>query len=150
MKGTGVGRCWPSPGNHPLSRILMAKDSSMAFRDLTYAINGAVYEVHNVLGGGFLEKVYENALLIELKKIGVNAKAQIPVSIYYKGDIVGEYIADLVVEDKIILELKTVDDLTSVHQAQLINYLKASDKKLGLLINFKGPKATIRRIALEE
>jgi GxxExxY protein len=121
----------------------------MNFRDLTYKINGAVFEVHRTLGEGFLEKVYENALLLELRNQGLRAESQVPVPVFYKGTMVGDYMADLVVEDQVILELKTVEDLTSVHQAQLLNYLKATGKPLGLLINFKGKKAMIRRLALD-
>ena len=120
----------------------------MDFRDLTYKINGAVFEVHRTLGEGFLEKVYENALLNELRNQGIKAEAQVPVSVFYKGAVVGEYVADIIVEDTVILELKTVEELTTVHQAQLLNYLKATNKPLGLLINFKGKKAMIRRLAL--
>ena len=122
----------------------------MDLRDLTYKINGAIYEVHQTLGEGFLEKVYENALLYELKDQGLNAEVQVPVPVYYKTKMVGDYIADLVVEDKVILELMTVDELSSVHQAQLLNYLKATGKPIGLLVNFKGKKATIRRLVLEK
>ena len=120
----------------------------MDFRELTYKINGAVFEVHRTLGEGFLEKVYENALLLELRNQGLRAESQVPVPVFYKGTMVGDYLADLVVEDQVILELKTVDELSAVHQAQLLNYLKATGKPLGLLINFKGKKAMIRRLAL--
>jgi GxxExxY protein len=121
----------------------------MDFRELTYKINGAVFEVHRTLGEGFLEKVYENALVLELRNLGFKAESQVPVPVYYKGQMVGDYLADVVVEDKVIVELKTVEDLTSVHQAQLLNYLKASGKPLGLLVNFKGKKAVIRRMTLK-
>ncbi len=121
----------------------------MSSRELTYKINGAIFEVHRTLGEGFLEKVYENALLIELRNQGLKAESQVPVPVFYKDHIVGDYLADLVVENQIIIELKTVDELTAVHKAQLINYLKATGKPLGLLVNFKGKKATIRRLALD-
>jgi GxxExxY protein len=120
----------------------------MSFRELTYKINDAIFEVHRTLGEGFLEKVYENALLIELRNQGLQAESQVPVPVFYKGNRVGDYLADLVVDDQIIIKLKKVDELTAVHQAQLINYLKATGKPLGLLVNFKGKKATIRRLAL--
>ena len=120
----------------------------MNLRDLTYKINGAIFEVHRTLGEGFLEKVYENALLFELRNLGLQVESQVPVPVFYKGMMVGDYVADLVVEDQVILELKTVEDLTAVHQAQLLNYLQATGKPLGLLINFKGKKATVRRLAL--
>jgi GxxExxY protein len=120
----------------------------MSFRELTYKINGAIFEVHRTLGEGFLEKVCENSLLIELRNQGLQAESQVPVPVFYKGNMVGDYLADLVVDDQIIIELKNVDELTAIHQAQLINYLKATGKSLGLLVNFKGKKATIRRLAL--
>jgi GxxExxY protein len=121
----------------------------MDFRELTYKINGAIFEVHRTLGEGFLEKVYENALLIELRNEGLKVDSQVPVAVFFKGSMVGDYLADLMVEDQIIIELKTVDELTAVHQAQLLNYLKATGKPIGLLVNFKGKKVTIRRLVLD-
>jgi len=120
----------------------------MELNDITYAINGAVFEVNNILGPGFLEKVYENALLVEFKRRGLKAKNQVPVSVSYKGEVVGEYFADLLVEDKVIVELKTVENLDRTHEAQLLNYLKATDLKVGLLVNFKHKKADIKRMVL--
>ena len=121
----------------------------MKLNDVTYAINGAVFEVNNILGPGFLEKVYENALLVELKKRGLNAKSQVPITVNYKGEVVGDYIADLLVEDKVIVELKTVENLEKAHEAQLINYLKATGLHVGLLVNFKRKKADIKRMVLD-
>ena len=120
----------------------------MDINELTYMINGAIYEVNRELGSGFLEKVYENALLVELTNRGLNAKNQIPICVKYKGTDVGEYYADIVVENQVILELKTVDSLQKIHEAQLLNYLKATGYKIGLLVNFKYPKAEIRRFVL--
>ena len=120
----------------------------MDINDVTYAINGAVFEVNRVLGPGFLEKVYENALLVELKRRGLKAETQVPIQIQYKGQIVGEYIADIVVEDRVIIELKSVDQLQKIHEAQILNYLKATGFKIGLLINFKHPKAEIKRFVM--
>ena len=117
-------------------------------KDLTYRIRGGVYEVFNQLGGGFLEKVYEKALAIELSDQGLEVKRQYPIKVSYKGTPVGEYIADLVVENKIIIELKAQDNLLPIHEAQIINYLKATDMKVGLLINFKHPKAEIKRFVV--
>jgi len=116
---------------------------------LTYAINGAIFEVNRVLGPGFLEKVYEKALFIELKDRGFYVKAQAPIDINYKSQCVGEYIADLLVEDCVIIELKTVERLEKIHEAQLLNYLKATGLKVGLLVNFKSPKVEIKRFVLE-
>jgi GxxExxY protein len=120
----------------------------MNINELTYLINGAVFEVNRVLGPGFLEKIYENSMVIELKKRNLKAKAQVPVKVEYKGEIVGEYFADIVIEDRIILELKAVESLQKIHEAQILNYLKATDYKIGLLINFTYPKAEIKRFVL--
>ena len=121
----------------------------MNVNDLTYSINGAVFEVSRTLGFGFLEKVYENALLVELHKRGLRAESQVPIKVCYKGEIVGEYFADILVEGKIIIELKAVENLEKIHEAQLLNYLKATGIKIGLLVNFRHPKALIRRIVLD-
>jgi len=121
----------------------------MDINDITYAINGAAFEVNRILGSGFLEKVYENALLIELRERGFNAESQVPVKVFYKNKVVGEYIIDILVDKKVIVELKTVEKFDNVHQAQLLNYLKASGIQVGLLINFKHPKVEIKRMVLE-
>ena len=120
----------------------------MGINDITYAINGAVFEVNKVLGAGFLEKVYENALLIELQKRGLKAESQVPLTVTYKGETVGEYFADIVVEDAVIIELKAVEKLQKIHEAQVLNYLKTTGFKTGLLVNFKYPKADIKRLVL--
>jgi len=121
----------------------------MDINNVTYAINGAAFEVNRILGSGFLEKVYENALLIELKERGLNAESQVPVKVFYKKKVVGEYIIDILVEKKVIVELKTVEKFDNVHEAQLLNYLKASGIQVGLLINFKHPKVEIKRMVLD-
>ena len=120
----------------------------MDINDLTYKINGAIFKVNKVLGIGFLEKVYENALLVELRNIGLNAKSQVPINVKYEGEIVGEYFADIVVEDKVVLELKVVEYLEKIHEAQLLNYLNATEYNIGLLVNFTYPKAIIKRFVL--
>jgi GxxExxY protein len=116
--------------------------------DLTYKINGAIYEVNKVLGSGFLEKVYENALMTELDSRGIQAQNQVPIQVTYKGEIVGDYIADVIVENKVILEIKAIEALQKIHEAQLLNYLKATDFKIGLLVNFTHPKAVIKRFII--
>jgi GxxExxY protein len=121
----------------------------MEINDITYAINGAVFEVNNILGPGFLEKVYENALLVELNKRGLKAKGQVPIAVTYKGEVVVDYTADLLFEDKVIVELKTVENLEKTHEAQLLNYLKATSLHVGLLVNFKRKKADIKRMVLD-
>ena len=120
----------------------------MDLNELTYMIRGAIFEANRVLGAGFLEKVYENALLIELKEKGLKAEAQVPIRVLYKGREVGEYYADIVVEGRIILELKAIESLQKIHEAQLLNYLKATGYKIGLLVNFKHPKAEIKRFVM--
>jgi len=120
----------------------------MDINEITYLINGAIYEVNRELGTGFLEKVYENALLIELTNRGLKAKNQVPIRVKYKDTEVGEYYADIVVEDQVILELKVVDSLQKIHEAQLLNYLKATGFKIGILVNFIHPKAEIKRFIL--
>ena len=127
---------------------LRERDSLMDINDITYAINGAVFEVNRILGAGFLEKVYENALLFELKRRGLKAKNQVPIKVSYKDNVVGEYIADILVEETVIVEVKTVEKLDNVHEAQLLNYLKATGIRVGLLVNFKHPKAEIKRMVL--
>ena len=120
----------------------------MTINEITYIINGAIFEVNRILGPGFLEKVYEKALLIELRNRGLKVENQVPINVKYKGQSVGEYIADLLVEEKVIVELKTVESLTKVHEAQLLNYLQATGMKIGLLVNFKSQKAEIKRMVL--
>ncbi len=120
----------------------------MDINELTYQINGAIFEVNRVLGAGFLEKVYEYALLLELLDRGLKAQSQHPIKVTYKGKEVGEYYADIVVENQVILEIKAVDSLQKIHEAQLLNYLKATGYKIGLLVNFTHPKAEIRRFIL--
>ena len=120
----------------------------MDINELTYKINGAIFEVNRVLGSGFLEKVYEKALMVELKLRGLSAKSQVPVTVDYKGEMVGEYFADIVVEDQIIMELKAIATMQNIHEAQLLNYLKATGYKVGLLVNFTHPKAEIKRFVM--
>jgi len=115
---------------------------------LTYEIIGAAFEVSRILGPGFLEKVYENALLFELRKRGLKAENQVPIKVSYKGHSVGEYVADILVEGAVLLELKTVESLDKAHEAQMLNYLKATGMKIGLLINFKADRAQIKRMVL--
>ena len=114
--------------------------------DLSYRVRGCVYEVYRELGAGFLEKIYESALLIELRAAGLNAEAQRPIRVRYKGRAIGDFAADIVVENKILLELKAVSILRPEHEAQILHYLKATGLKLGLLINFTAPRAEIKRI----
>ena len=121
-------------------------EENFIHKELTYKIIGCAMEVHRELGYGFLEKVYENSLMILLEKEGINARQQHPVPVYFQEKIVGEYFADIIVEDKLIIELKTVEKLINVHYTQLLNYLKATRIRLGLLINFAPRKLEYERL----
>ncbi len=114
--------------------------------ELTYKIRGAIFEVFRQLGAGFLEKVYENALMIELHNCGLQAASQQAIHVYYKNQIVGNYIADIIVNEQVLLELKAVSQLAPIPEAQLLNYLKATQIEIGLLVNFTHPKAVIKRL----
>ena len=114
---------------------------------LTEQIIGCAFEVSNTIGSGFLEKVYENSLAHELRKAGLRVEQQKTISVYYDGVIVGEYVADLVVNDAVLVELKAVKSLDDIHFAQCMNYLKATGLKICLLLNFGKPKVEIKRIA---
>ena len=112
--------------------------------DLTQKIIGCAYTVHNKLGPGFLEKVYENALRIELEKLGLVVKQQEPIHVTYDGQVVGEYYADLWVDERIVVELKAVQTLVKQNEVQLVNYLTATGINNGLLLNF-GPSMQVKR-----
>ena len=116
----------------------------MLYEELTKKIVHAAHLVHDELGFGFLEAVYGNALYKELCSIGLKCECQKPMDVYYKGERVGHYIADMVIDDKIVIELKAVVDLRPEHEWQLLNYLAASHIELGLLINF-GRSVKVRR-----
>ncbi len=118
----------------------------MLHEELTAKALEACFEVSRELGTGFLESVYERALLIALKQKGLEAKAQFPLSVKFRGQIVGEFYADILLEGKIILELKATRGLTPEHQAQLINYLKATGIDVGLLVNFGTPRLEYKRL----
>ena len=115
---------------------------------ISFAIQGCVFDVYRQLGCGFLEKVYEKALLAELESQGLRAETQVPVTVQYKNVVVGEYFADIVVEKRIILELKAQQKLPQASKAQLLNYLKATGLHLGMLVNFAFPKASVKRVVL--
>jgi GxxExxY protein len=112
--------------------------------ELTQTIIGCAYTVHNKLGSGFLEKVYENALRIELEKGGFRVKQQEPISVTYDGQVVGEYYADLWVDERVVVELKAALSLVKEHEVQLVNYLTATKVDHGLLLNF-GPSVQVKR-----
>jgi len=118
----------------------------MRYQDLSEKIIGSAYRVHKELGRGFVEKVYKNALAIELGEAGLRCSCEVPLTVLYHGKIVGEYCADLIVEDKIIVEAKAVSKLDPAHEVQLVNYLKATGLNVGLLINFGRSVEVKRRV----
>jgi len=120
--------------------------TSLSNHDLTDKIIACAFKVSNTLGSGFLEKVYENALAHELRKIGLSADQQYPIQVIYDGIVAGDFYADLLVEKRIILELKVVETLNDIHMAQCLNYLKATGLSICLLINFHAPKVEIKRV----
>jgi GxxExxY protein len=120
--------------------------NKLLYKDLSYKIVGAAMEVHNTLGPGFLEKVYEEALAYELDLRGITVETQHPLVVHYKGRIVGEYIADMIVEDKIILELKAIKQLAKIHTAQAVNYLVATGYELAILLNFGPSRLEHKRV----
>ena len=121
-------------------------EEQFLYKDLSYKIIGLAMEVHRKLGCGFLEKVYENSLMLLFRREGIPAKQQVAVKVYFEGEKVGDYIADILVAGKIILELKTVSTLIEEHKAQTLNYLKATNLQLALLINFGAKSLQYARI----
>jgi GxxExxY protein len=120
----------------------------LKYEEVSRQILKASFEVHNILGCGFLEKVYENALVRELNLLGLKVQNQKEVSVHYKGKEVGSYLADLVVEDKVIVELKVAEEISKIHQAQILNYLKAGGYEVGLILNFSKPKLQWKRLVV--
>ena len=117
----------------------------MEYQGLTEIIIGCAYSVYNKMGFGFLESVYEKCMLIELGKEGLSVEAQKPITVFYENDIVGEFIADIIVENTVILELKSVKRIVQAHEVQLVNYLVATGKPVGLILNFGERKVEIKR-----
>lgn len=122
--------------------------SALLHSEVTGQIIGAAFKVWKILGYGFLEKVYENALVVELKLRGVTVDQQHDIDVYYKGVRVGQYIADLLAEQKVIVEIKAEREYNSKHEAQLLNYLKATGIRVGLLINFGEKKCEFKRLIM--
>ncbi len=117
----------------------------MEYEEITETIIGCAYRVYNKMGFGFLESVYEKCLLIELSNSGLTAESQKPITVYYHGIIVGNFIADIIVNDTIILELKSVRKIIKAHEVQLVNYLIATGKPVGLILNFSDSKVEVKR-----
>ncbi len=114
---------------------------------ITGLILKAFFKVYNTLGYGFLEKVYENAMLIELRKMGLSCSNQLPIQVFYDDQVVGDYIADILVEELVIVELKAIETIAPIHETILVNYLKGTELEVGLLLNF-GPKPEYKRRVL--
>ena len=129
----------PVDSNEPRSEI----------NQITERVINCVYRVSNTLGSGFLEKVYENALAIELRESGLRVEQQHPIKVFYNNNLVGEFVADLLVEDRVIVEIKAAKTLDDFHSAQCMNYLKATGLKVCLLVNFGRPRVDIKRIVLD-
>jgi GxxExxY protein len=117
----------------------------MQHEELTKAIIGCAYRVYNTLGAGFLESVYERSLLIELRAAGLLAVPQVGLDVFYRETPVGHFFADIIIEDTVIVELKAIDELAKIHEEQLVNYLDATGKPIGLLINFGPDGVLVRR-----
>ena len=117
----------------------------MDHKELTEKIIGCAYRVYNKMGHGFLESVYEKCLMIELKKVGLQAESQKSITVEYEGESVGEFFADIVVEESVILELKSVKQIVRAHEIQLVNYLVATGLEVGLILNFAEKKVEVKR-----
>ena len=120
----------------------------LLYEELSNQVVGAVFNVHNELKGGLLESCYHNALFFELKSVGLNVTYNAPFNVYYRNEQVGEYYADLLVNNKIIIEIKSVSALSSAHEAQLLNYLHISKCRVGYLINFQGQRVVWKRFVV--
>lgn len=130
-----------------MDKIKIESDK-IVYRELSYKIVGIAMTVHNELGYGFLEKVYENAMMILFRRDGITAQQQYPIKVQFQDEIVGDYYADILVEDKIILELKSTAQIVDVHRAQTLNYLKATGIKLAMILNFGKEKLEYERLVL--
>ncbi|MGH7908621.1 MAG: GxxExxY protein [Thermodesulfobacteriota bacterium] len=115
---------------------MITKEKEILYKDISYKIIGLAMDVHSKLGHGFLEKVYENAMMLLFRREGIQAKQQAPIKVYFEGEVLGEYFADILVEDKIILEIKALDKIIEAHIVQTLNYLKATGIRLGIILNF--------------
>ncbi len=119
---------------------------NMLYRELTEQVIECCLDVIRELGSGFLESVYEKALLVALAQKGLSARSQVPLKVRFRGEVVGEFFADIMIDDKLIVELKAAKALLPEHQAQVINYLKATGTDVGLLVNFGTPKLEVKRL----
>ncbi len=123
-------------------------EDKILYKDLSYKIVGLAMQVHNKLGFGFSEKVYENSTMILFRREGIQAKQQTPITVYFEGEVVGDYYADILVEDKIILELKSAEEIADAHRSQVLNYLKATGLQLAIILNFGKEGLEYERLVL--
>ena len=123
-----------------------AGGNEILYKDLSYKIVGLAMRVHSKSGYEFLEKVYENALMVLFRREGIEAKQQVPITVYFEEEVVGNYYADILVEDKVILEIKSVENIIDAHIAQTLNYLKATGLRLAIILNFSKEKLEYKRI----
>ncbi|OQX23856.1 MAG: GxxExxY protein [Desulfobacteraceae bacterium IS3] len=121
-------------------------ENKILYKELSYKVIGLAMEAHRKLGHGFLEKVYENALMILFRKNDVRAEQQAAIKVFFEGEIIGQYVADILIDEKIILELKCAEKILPIHRSQLLNYLKASNLRLGIIINFGNSKLEYERL----
>jgi len=121
-------------------------ENEILYKDLSYKIVVLAMRVHTKLGYGFLEKVYENGLMVLFRREGIEAKQQVPITVYFEEEVVGNYYADILVEDKVILEIKSVENIIDAHIAQTLNYLKATGLRLAIILNFSKEKLEYKRI----
>jgi GxxExxY protein len=121
---------------------------TLIYKELSYKVVKLAFDVHNELGCGFLEKVYENALMMLLDRENIPARQQAPTDVYFQGKVIGQYFADILVDNKLILELKAVNTITDINKAQVLNYLRATGVKLGIILNFAKPKLEYQRLVL--
>jgi len=123
-------------------------EDKILYKDLSYKIVGLAMQVHNKLGFGFSEKVYENSTMILFRREGIQAKQQTPITVYFEGEVVGDYYADILVEDKIILELKSAEEIADAHRSQVLNYLKTTGLQLAIILNFGKEGLEYERLVL--
>ncbi len=126
-------------------KTILIMTSHFLYKELTSLAIEAFYSVYNEMGHGFLEKVYQEAMLIELKDLGLDVKGNVPIKVYYKERLIGRYFADIILESRIVLELKTSSKLQAAHEFQVLNYLKATELEIGMLFNF-GVKPDFKRL----
>ena len=133
-----------NPAVPSIRHSILNRGKNLLHEEITSEIIAAYYAVYNTLGYGFLEKIYENALILELQKRGLTVKQQVPIKVYYEAKIVGGYFADLLVNEVVVVELKAIEQILEAHEDQVVNYLKATNIEIELLLNF-GPKAEFKR-----